>query len=293
MILALDVGGSSIKYAVFNKNEIIKKDKVYTPQSGKKEVISSINKIIHNSKSDFQISKVGIGFPSVVTKDFFVFVAPNIPDFINVNLREEICNQFPDLEIIIDNDANAAALAELKFGNGLGLTNLIYVTLGSGVGGSIIINKSIYYGDTYGAGEIGYSNFNYDENENKVVNRTGIFEEYLGRKQFTEYFNSTFKYKINSPQDIFDLAEKGNEDAIQAFNYYGKLLGIGIASLMNILDIHSVIIGGGLAKANQYFKESLNVSINNKKLNHISPNIKIAKYLDDTGIYGAMSLVDN
>ena len=289
MILGIDVGGSSIKFGLFANSEMIEKGQVATPQSNPIEVINAINSIILD-KLDV-IAQVGIGFPSVVSKDYFVHIAPNIKDFINIDLKEKICDIFPNLDIKIDNDANAAALAELKYGAGKNLTNMIYVTLGSGIGGAIIINKSIYYGDTNGAGEIGYSNFNYDEKQNPVINRTGILEEYLGRNQFTSYFNKTYNHNLNNPKEIYQLAEQGNEDAIQAFEYYGELLGIGLASTMNLLDIHNVVIGGGIIKAHKYIIPSILESIEKKKLPHIKQNILIAKYLDDTGIYGAMALV--
>lgn len=292
MILAIDVGGSSIKFAIFDELNIIHNENIPTPQSGSTDVIKTINLLIESSINSYNIDKVGIGFPSVVSKDYFVHIAPNIPDFVNIDLNKEICDKFPDLKIKIENDANAAALAELKYGEGQGLNNLIYVTLGSGIGGSIIINKSIYYGDKNGAGEIGYSNFKFDENINLVPNRTGIFEEYLGRKQFTEYFNLKYTQNASSPLEIFELAEKGDKSAIESFEYYGKLLGIGICSTMNLLDIHSVIIGGGLAKAEKYFFQSMIEYIEIKKLNHIVPNIKIAKYIEDTGIYGARAIID-
>jgi glucokinase len=287
--LGIDVGGSSIKFGLFDAEHLIEKGQIPTPQSNPNDVINAINSIILNNKS--KIDKVGIGFPSVVSKDYFVHTAPNINGFVNINLKQNIINIFPELEIKIDNDANSAALAELKFGSGKNLKNMIYITLGSGIGGAIIINKSIYYGDTNGAGEIGYTNFKFDEKPNSIINRTGIFEEYLGRKQFTEYFNLTYNQNLNSPKEIFDLAENNNPEAIEAFNYYGRLLGIGIASAMNFLDIHNVIIGGGLIKAHKYIKPSIIQSIEQKKLPHINQNIQIAKYLDDTGIYGAMALV--
>lgn len=292
--LGIDVGGSSIKFGLFDAEHLIEKGQIPTPQSNSNksnatDVISAINSIILNYKS--KINKVGIGFPSVVSNDYFVHIAPNINGFVNIDLKQNIVDIFPELKIKIDNDANSAALAELKFGSGKNLNNMIYITLGSGIGGAIIINKSIYYGDTNGAGEIGYTNFNFDEKPNSVINRTGIFEEYLGRKQFTEYFNITYNHNVNSPKEIFDLAEKNNQEAIEAFSYYGELLGIGIASVLNFLDIHNVIIGGGLIKAHKYIMPSILKSVEIKKLPHINQNIKIAKYLDNTGIYGAMSLV--
>ncbi len=289
LILGIDVGGSSIKFGLFLNKNLIENGQVETPQTNSSDVITSINSIIYKYQN--RISKVGIGFPSVVSKDYFVHIAPNISGFVNVDLKENICNQFPILEIKIDNDANAAALAELKFGAGKNLTNMIYVTLGSGIGGAIIINKSIYYGDTFGAGEIGYTNFKFDEKPNHILNRTGIFEEYLGRTQFTDYFNSKYNYNLSSPKDIYELAELGNINAIEAFRYYGRLLGIGLTSVMNLLDIHHVIIGGGLIKAHKYIIPIVLKSIEQKKLPHIKEKVFVAKYLDNTGIYGAMALV--
>jgi len=292
MILGIDVGGSTIKYGIFEGEKLIEKSQLLTPQSNSDDVICAINNLIKNCIEKFNINKVGIGFPSVVSKDYFVHIAPNIKDFINVDLKEKICEVHKNIIIRIENDANSAALAELRFGVGKDLNNLIYITLGSGVGGAIIINKSIYYGDSYGAGEIGYTNFNFDEINYSVLNRNGILEEYLGRKQFTNYFNGKYYYNVDNPKEIFELAESNNADAIEAFAYYGKSLGIGIASVMNFMDIHNVIIGGGLIKAHKYIIPELDKSISIKKLPHINHKVLVAKYLDDTGIYGAMALVN-
>jgi len=292
MILGIDVGGSTIKYGIFDREKLIEKSQLLTPQSNSDDVICAINNLIKNCIEKFNINKVGIGFPSVVSKDYFVHIAPNIKDFINVDLKEKICEVHKNIIIRIENDANSAALAELRFGVGKDLNNLIYITLGSGVGGAIIINKSIYYGDSYGAGEIGYTNFNFDEINYSVLNRNGILEEYLGRKQFTNYFNGKYYYNVDNPKEIFELAESNNADAIEAFAYYGKSLGIGIASVMNFMDIHNVIIGGGLIKAHKYIIPELDKSISIKKLPHINHKVLVAKYLDDTGIYGAMALVN-
>lgn len=291
MILGIDVGGSSIKYGVFSELELIEHNQITTPQSGKNDVLLAINNLITELTAKYTIDRIGIGFPSVVGKDYFVHIAPNIPDFVNVDLRKYICDNFKNITIKIDNDANTAALAELKFGSALNLNNFIYVTLGSGVGGAIIINKAIFGGDTFGAGEIGYTNFNFDSEKNRIENRRGILEEYLGRNQFTNYFNSLSEVQVNSPKEIFELAENNNKIAIKAFEYYGELLGIGLASLMNFLDIHSVVIGGGIIKAHKYIIPALEKSIELKKLPHIKQNILVAKYLDNTGIYGAMALV--
>lgn len=291
MILGIDVGGSSIKYGVFLGLDLIEQNQITTPQSGKDDVLLAINKLISKLTTKYEVDRVGIGFPSVVSKDYFVHIAPNIPAFINIDLKKSICDNFKNIAIKIDNDANTAALAELKFGSAINLNNFIYVTLGSGVGGAIIINKAVFEGDTFGAGEIGYTNFNFDAEINKIENRRGILEEYLGRNQFTNYFNSISNAKVNSPNDIFKLAESNNETAIKAFKYYGELLGIGLASVMNFLDIHSVVIGGGIIKAHKYIIPALEKSIEKKKLPHIKQNILVAKYLDNTGIYGAMALV--
>lgn len=291
MILGIDVGGSSIKYGVFSELELIEHNQITTPQSGKNDVLLAINNLITELTAKYTIDRIGIGFPSVVSKDYFVYIAPNIPDFVNVDLRKYICDNFKNITIKIDNDANTAALAELKFGSAINLNNFIYVTLGSGVGGAIIINKAIFGGDTFGAGEIGYTNFNFDAEKNRIENRRGILEEFLGRNQFTNYFNSLSELQVNSPKEIFNLAENNNKTAIKAFEYYGELLGIGLASLMNFLDIHSVVIGGGIIKAHKYIIPALEKSIEMKKLPHIKQNILVAKYLDNTGIYGAMALV--
>jgi len=292
MILGIDVGGSTIKYGIFDGEKLIEKSQLLTPQSNSDDVICAINNLVKNCIEKFNINKVGIGFPSVVSKDYFVHIAPNIKDFINVDLKEKICEVHKNITIRIENDANSAALAELKFGVGKDLNNLIYITLGSGVGGAIIINKSIYYGDSYGAGEIGYTNFNFDEINYSVLNRNGILEEYLGRKQFTNYFNGKYYYNVDNTKEIFELAESNNADAIEAFAYDGKLLGSGIASVMNCMDIHNVIIGGGIIKDHRHIIPELDKSNRIKKVTPLNNKVLIAQYYEETGIIGDRAVLN-
>ncbi len=306
MHLGIDIGGTNLKYGVINhRNEFISQNTQPTNAAkGKNYLITLILKIIKNHLDKYAtIESIGIGLPGIVNPSGFVYIAPNLPSWNDIPLgdiiREEIGESIP---LAFDNDANTAAYAELKIGAGVGLSHFLYVTLGTGVGGSIIINNEIYRGEFGGAGEIGHLIINAFEklNKNKPF-RTGILEEYIGKNQITEYAE---KYLKNHPQSLLNYYErpdpyfiteaikKHDNTAMDIFKNIGYIFGIGLSSIINVLDISLIIIGGGLSQSHPIFFESALKTIRDRALPSIADrvDIKVAKYTKDAGVIGAALL---
>ncbi len=174
--LGIDIGGTNLKFAIIdeNYNLITFKNLKLPIQENREAILNSIIKQINNLYIDYSnISTIGIGVPGIVNDDGYIVVSPNIPQFSDLHIAEyfvQKINQNRRIQSIkVDNDANVAALTELKIGKGMGKSNFIYLTIGTGLGGAIILNHRIFRGDYGSAGEIGHYIFEpfSDENEDR------------------------------------------------------------------------------------------------------------------------------
>jgi glucokinase len=303
MNLGIDIGGTNLKYGVLNsRNEFVSQNTQPTNAAkGKNYLITLILKIIKNHLDKYAtINSIGIGLPGIVNPGGYVYIAPNLPGWNDIPLgdiiREEIGEEIP---LTFDNDSNTAAYAEMKIGAGVGLSHFIYVTLGTGVGGTIIANNQIFRGEFGGAGEIGHLIINAFERLNKGKPfRTGILEEYVGKNQITEYAVKYLKTQPNSllnyyerpdPYFITDAIKKHDTAASDIFKNIGYILGIGLSSVVNLLDIKTIIVGGGLSQSHPVFFEAALQTIRDRALPSIADRVEIvpAKYSKDAGVIGA------
>ena len=301
MYLGIDLGGTNLKSGVIDEvgNIIEQSTSPTNADEGINSVINKITDLIHDTEKRYKIKSVGIGVPGIVSDEGTVLISPNLPGWINLPLKQKL-TETVNLPLAIDNDANTAAIAELELGAGKDLNNFIYITLGTGVGGTIIINRNIFRGDTGGAGEIGHTIINSNDKSNcyNTAFRSGILEELIGRKQIIELAR---RILMNYPESILngnenldvsaisEAASMGDLAALECFKKVGYYLGVGVASTMNLLDISTAIIGGGISLSdNVLFDCALSV-IKQRVLPPIAPRVELrkAKFNKDAGIIGA------
>ncbi len=308
--IGVDLGGTSIKIGlVDSKGKIVKKVSVDScAANGPDAVIGQIIKgirLITNKKND-KIIGIGIGAPGAVKlKKGTVENPPNFPNWGKVHLGKAIKEKF-DCDVYVENDANAAAIGELIYGAGRKIENFIMITLGTGVGGGIIINKKIYRGETGGAGEIGHVTIDYEGPQCKCGS-FGCIESYLGnnylidrvKKQLQDRRDSLLIKLANNdlnlltPQLIHQAAEDGDDFARSIIVDCGSKLGYVLASAVNILDITTVFIGGGVAGFGQILFDSVELSLKERVIKPFRERIivKPAKLKNNAGIKGASALV--
>jgi glucokinase len=304
MYIGVDIGGTNIKYGIVDiSGNIIFKDSVLTsPESGSESIINTVKNCISTLLSiESGVVSIGVGVPGVVDDMGVVRVAPNLQGWKNVGLKSSIRKSF-NIPVAVDNDANAASLAELELGAGKELVHFIYVTLGTGVGGAIIYNRSIFRGSIGGAGEIGHTiieSFAKISQDDESWQR-GTLESFAGRLGIINNAISLMKdtdinFDTFDVEEISKLAELGNAVAIKVFEITGEYLGCGLASAMNLLDIPIVVIGGGISQAPEVFYKSILNTIKTRSLPTISERAEIrkAKFSKDTGIIGAAMLGKN
>lgn len=269
-IIGIDIGGSYIKAGLVKKNKILKKVIYKTPKK-KKEIINLILKIINELKDKNTIS-VGIGCPTTF-KDEKISEAHNI-DLENINLKKIVENK-TNLKINIGNDADCFVFAEAILGEGKESNYVAGITLGTGIGGGLVINKQIYVGRG-NAFEFGHTLID-----------TKTVEYYIGKKGiFREIKKRGIKAK--TPFDLYILAKEGNKKSILFWKWYGSILGKAIVNMIQTVDPEIIIIGGKISDSWSFFEKEMNITI--KKYVSLSPCKIIKSKLNEPGIVGASLL---
>lgn len=294
--IGVDLGGTFIKSGVVNsKGKILKEFKVEScSEISPKKVIQQIEKSVEYLKNNFssKISGIGIGAPGVV-RNGKVFYPPNFKNWKIVDLKNHFVKKFKT-KVDVDNDANCACLAELKFGAGKKYKNFLFLTLGTGLGGGIVIDGKIYRGEFNGAGEFGMMTINFNGPEFSGGN-PGAVESYIGRNYFLKSQRDLIKplgKKIDF-DEISKLASNGNKRAKEFFKRYGFYLGVGLTNYFNLMDVHTAILGGGISNAYDFFIDECNKTIKERILPTIKKNFRVlqSKINNEAGILGAASLV--
>lgn len=307
--IGVDLGGTKVKIGIVtSEGRIVKKISVPTLASeGVDKSLSQIKKGISKilEGSQLKISGIGIGAPGVVSlKKGTVENPPNLPGWGKVHLGKIMSKEF-SMQTFVENDANAAAIGELIYGAGKKLNSFIMVTLGTGVGGGIIYNQQLFRGDVGAAGEIGHLTIDINGPQCKCGS-FGCLETYLGNNYIVENVKELLKDSESkimdliennienlSPEVIHKAASLGDEFSKNIINDLGEKLGFGLASIINVLDISNIIIGGGVAGFGKPLFEAALLSIKSRVLKSLSPRVKVfpAKLKNNAGIKGASSLV--
>lgn len=306
--VGVDLGGTSIKFGLVSESGKIKKKFSLDSNASKgpDAVIEQIKKGIAqliNTKN--KIAGIGIGTPgAVIKKKGTVENPPNFKGWESIPLGSIIKNEF-NKKVYVENDANAAAIGELIFGAGKKMDNFIMVTLGTGVGGGIIINRKIYRGESGAAGEIGHVSIN-EKGKKCNCGSRGCIETYVGnnylieqvKKELPRHKDSKLNKLISegntlTPKLIHDAYLLNDAFAELIITDMGQKLGSALASIVNVLDISKIIIGGGVAGFGDILFDTIENTVKERVMKPISPRIEIkpAKLKNEAGIKGASALV--
>ena len=269
-VIGVDLGGTNIKAAVVDKdNGII--EQVTTPTRanlGRDHLLDRIAETIQDLKKKNEILGIGMGMPGMVSKDqTTVNNPPNLPGWGSVNASEEIEKRI-GIPCKIENDANIAALGSMHFGVGQRFDSFIMITLGTGVGGGIIYERSLFKGTEGMAGELGHVIIDYHGPLSNSVTR-GTVEAYLGQRFLSRFAtdlisqntdNPLYKKFSNNfdalePVDLTNAAKEGNELAIEILAKSGQRLGYAIINYVHMMDIRKFVVSGGVSKAGEFLFE--------------------------------------
>ena len=305
-VFGADVGGTTVKIGLLTETGE-KVDFWEIPTRTEDHGINIIPDIAESIRAkmkeknieDTQVVGAGVGVPGAVNSDGMCHQAVNL-GWEKVNVVNELHSKLK-LPVKAGNDANVAALGEAWKGGGQGYPNMLLVTLGTGVGGGIIVDGKILNGAKGSGGEIGHLHLVDDEPETCGCGNHGCFEMYASatgavrlakRLLASTTEDSVLRGKDFECRDIFDAAKSGDALAKKAAEQYGYYLGKGIAAVASVTNPEIIVLGGGVSKAGDMLFDLLKPSFEE----YVFPGCKDAKFAlaklgNDAGVYGAAKLV--
>jgi len=271
--IGIDLGGTNIRGGLVSESNLssILSQKVSASGSVDdvlKELFSLIDKLINSS-----VNAIGIGVPGLVdTEHGIVYDVVNIPSWKQVPLGKLLGDRY-HLPVFINNDANCFALGEFYFGKGRGSDSMIGLTIGTGLGSGVIINKKLYAGRNGGAGEFG------------MIDYLDKYVEWYASGQF---FKNVYK---TDGEAVFKNAKEGNKEAIGMYEEMGVHLGNAIKTILYALDVELIILGGSVRHAYPFFSKTVWQSLQNFAFQNAVKNLRIeVSELENSGLLGAAAL---
>lgn len=306
-VFGVDVGGTSVKMGLFDtEGNVLEKWEIPTrTENNGEKILPDIAASVKEKMEQRQLTKedvagVGIGVPGPVEKSGIVHRAVNL-GWAELNMKEELAALLDGMRVEGGNDANVAALGEMWKGGGQGHKNLVAVTLGTGVGGGIIINGEIMTGSTGAGGEIGHIHVEDDETEACGCGNFGCLEEYASATGITRLANRALKASDKdsvlregevSAKTVFDAVKAGDELAIEIAKQFGDYLGKGLGVISGIINPEIFVIGGGVSKAGEILFDYIKPSFERTAFRGSQDVIfALATLGNDAGIYGAAKML--
>ena len=313
--IGIDVGGTNVKIALVDDNgKIIYSNSVPTyAKMGYEYTVNNIKKAIKDlmketNTTPSDIEGIGFDFPGQVDcKTGVVKLAPNIPGWVNVPIAQMIEDEF-HIPTRIDNDVRCAALGELKFGAGRGCENFICITVGTGIGSGIVINGKVVRGATNAAGELGHIKLQMNGGPICGCGDTGCLEAFASGPAIVamaqEYIKGGKSTKFRemaaveggeiTPYMVAKAAEEGDPVAKRIFEIVGEYIGIGLTSVINLLNPERVIIGGGVAESGELLLGPIRKTIKERAMVVAGNAVEIvpAQLGNSAGVIGASMLIE-
>jgi glucokinase len=302
--LAIDWGGTNLKLGIFDNEDLIARYQYSSPALSRpgdffsflREAIADALKKNGFSRGDVQ--GAGIGIPGLLNiTEGFIYYLPNIKGWENFAFKEAFEKEL-GFSVVMDNDANVAALSEFRRGAAVGFKRGIVFTLGTGVGAGLFLDGKLYSGDCSSA-EAGHMPINLNGKKCGCSSH-GCIETLLGAKHFVAWTRSHVKKNPSSlrtvkeltPHEIFVAAKNGDKAALEAWDYYGWVLGRFSAGLVNLLDLQVIVVGGGISGAFRFFGPALKKAIKENAMRPLGCHVAVkkARFSNDAGIYGAFEL---
>ena len=291
----IDLGGTTVKIAYFDeKGTMLDKWEIPTVTAGGgKQILPDIAASIRNYLQVNQIDEstilgLGIGVPGPVSGKGVVNKCVNLGWGV-FNIAEEL-SALTGFPVKAGNDANVAALGEYWKGGGQGCDNMVFATLGTGVGGGIVIEGKLLHGAHGSGAEIGHMVLNRSETATCGCGKHGCVEQYCSATGIVRLAGLHGMTDVTC-KDIFDAAKAGDKVALEIMDEYYEYLGEFLGSLCSVIDPEVVVLGGGVSKAGEMLLTGLEPYFH-KYVFHAASNVKfaLASLGNDAGAYGAFKL---
>ena len=288
--ICIDIGGTSIKYGVLSeKGEIFIDGTVSTKVTEKENfILSDVKKLVRNILDEYrnyEIKGICVSTAGVVNpeKGEIAYAGPTIPKYTGTKIKEELEKEF-SISCEVENDVNCAGLGEYWKGAGKGSKSMVCLTIGTGIGGSVILDGKLLNGIGYTAGEIGYMDVNGSYIQNIASSR------YLVEKVQKEKVEKEGITDAITGVDIFELAKRGDEICIAGINEIISNLAVGVRNIIYLLNPEVIVIGGGITAQKEYLEEKIRKEVNDGMISDMfrKTRIELAQQGNQAGLLGAL-----
>lgn len=297
-IIGIDIGGTTIKFALMDRQGTIEK-KWMIPTNISEQGKYIPDEICYSIRTSFdkdvlsEVAGIGIGVPGAISPNGEIVVQAVNLDWKHLPLKRIITDEL-GIDVCLLNDANAAALGEMWKGAACGKKNLLFVTLGTGVGGGIIVNGEVLNGCHSAGGEIGHIPIRSNENRLCGCGGRNCLETFASANGLILSMRKKLKmsgelWEEITPPIIFEKAAQHNVNAKEVLNEFIEILAQALAGIMNTIDVEEIIIGGGLSEAGEELLNPLKEKLETYVFPQIKQHFSLKKALlgNDAGIYGA------
>ncbi|GEK91992.1 ROK family protein [Alkalibacterium kapii] len=281
-ILTFDIGGTSVKHGVWNKDQLVKKDSFKTPKTWD-EMKEKLTEIKEKTAHDYRVEGIALSSPGAVNQATRQIEGISAVSYLHLFPIYDELEELFDLPIAIENDANCAALAEVWKGSAEKNDNVLFVVVGTGIGGAVIVNKKIHHGAHMFGGEFGCMLLNGEKTFSELATAVNMARRYADQKELS--------YDDISGKQVFELAEKGDKLAINEVNNFYYFLAKGLYNLAYAFDPEKIIIGGGISsmdgfieRLNREFEELLK----RVECNTFHPKLDLCTFRNDANLIGAV-----
>lgn len=309
-VVGVDLGGTAIKAGLVDAQKgLLRSTSAPTEaDGGPRRVLDRIAALVRELDPDGECSGVGLGAAgSVNLARTTVSRPPNFPGWDTQDVSDGIRKRLGrDVPVLVENDANVAALGSAYYGAGRPYSDFIMVTLGTGVGGAIIVGKTIFRGSTGGAGEIGHVTIDY-EGPFARSGIAGAIEAYIGQRFLSRHARDQLIARRESlvhrlagddlqdltPKILYEAAMAGDEAAVGVFRWAGHKLGCALGSAVNLLDIRKIIVGGGQSAAGDLILEPARQTIQRFVTPALRDGVEIIREMrgNDIALLGAAQII--
>ena len=293
-VFAVDLGGTHLRVALVDDNgKILQHLKQETPKGDSPDgILDALVNTARQWRCDEQsIVAASIMVPGAVDADNAVVIqAPNLPSLINFGLKAA-AEQRLGWPVFLENDANAAALGEMWMGAARGCTDVVSVTLGTGVGGGVILNGKLWRGSHGSGGEIGHTAVDPFSGIKCKCGNTGCLEVFASATGIVRMAREAGLVESTAEQ-VYLAARGGDEVALSVFTRCGMYLGIGLANLINFIDPQIIVITGGVVNGWDLFAPEMYRQVSERAFHATAQQVRIARSEcgDNAGLLGAASI---
>lgn len=304
LVFAVDLGGTHLRVALIDSTgKIHTQLKHHTPKNNSPQVIVDALVTIADewrTANYGSIVAASVMVPGAVDSgQAVVLSAPNLPSLINFGLKAVLQERL-GWPVVLENDANAAAMGEMWMGAARGCRDVVSVTLGTGVGGGIVLGGKVWRGAHGSAGEIGHTTVDPFSGLKCKCGNTGCLELFasataivrMTRESLSQSTQGTLSAENLTAEKVYDAGREGDELALSVFKRAGKYLGIGLASLMSVIDPEIIVINGGVVNGWDLFAPHMYQEVAERAFKATAQQVKIARAEcgDNAGLLGAARL---